>query len=420
MNMLNTIPRFACPYTFGDYAAALAATLKRHPPAPEGFQDLLGDRPMFWASSGRQALWLILRALALPRGAGVGVPLYTDRSIIDAVRWAGYEPVFLDVEESTLTLDPASVARSRSRLSALIVVHFFGHVARIPELTAIAGDIPIVEDTCHAPLSYYGSELTGTFGAASFYSFASTKYWPAGGGGLAVLNDSRLAPRVMDAILRLKPSSRLEEARNATLQMFKGIAFSRLCYGFLAGRVRASAEPRRILEPELDDHWILRHQAAGALRQARRFARRLHRQRSNSHLLLDRLHDAEDVVLPIERPGVRYSYHLFPVLLRDIRERDAVARAMLDRGVDTSRIYFDMMPGVRDAGYRGGCPVSESVVDRMLTLPNYGALDEADIDRVAAVFLDVLRQYRAASRGMRAADRAAIREEVHQCQEANR
>ena len=81
----------------------------------------------------------------------------------------------------------------------------------------------------------------------------------------------------------------------------------------------------------------------------------------------------------------------FPVLLRDREERTAMMAAMWARFVDTSKIYSGVVKECRQFGYAGGCPVAESVADRLITLPNYAALTGQDIDHVAQVFLSELR-----------------------------
>jgi len=131
-----------------------------------------------------------------------------------------------------------------------------------------------------------------------------------------------------------------------------------------------------------------------ALRQALRFRERVARQRQNSLYLLSLLQGAEGVVLPWEWPGAAYNYHLFPVLMANLRERDAVAAAMLTHGIDTSHLYSDSIDHSRKLGYQGGCPVAESVAARMMTLPNYASLSRTDIERVARAFLQALRQCR--------------------------
>jgi dTDP-4-amino-4,6-dideoxygalactose transaminase len=150
-----------------------------------------------------------------------------------------------------------------------------------------------------------------------------------------------------------------------------------------------------LLEPCLDLKAIHRPWAAVACRQALRFSERVDIQRANSLRLLSRLGGLPDVVLPKERPGAQYNYHLFPVLLRDREERTAVMRAMWGRFVDTSKIYSGVAKECRKFGYEGGCPIAESVANRLITLPNYAGLTGPDIDEVAKVFLSDLLAWRA-------------------------
>jgi dTDP-4-amino-4,6-dideoxygalactose transaminase len=141
---------------------------------------------------------------------------------------------------------------------------------------------------------------------------------------------------------------------------------------------------------------IQRSHAAVALCQAARFSDRVEQQRENSLRLLSNLGGLEDVVLPRERLGAKYNYHLFPVLLRDSQERAAVIDAMWKRYVDTSTIYSHAIDECRRFGYKDGCPVSESVASRLITLPNYASLTTSEIDTVAHVFVSSLKSCRAA------------------------
>jgi dTDP-4-amino-4,6-dideoxygalactose transaminase len=102
----------------------------------------------------------------------------------------------------------------------------------------------------------------------------------------------------------------------------------------------------------------------------------------------------EDLVFPWERPGAQYNYHLFPVLLRNREERAAMMAAMWERFIDTSMIYSGVVHEARRFGYVSGCPISESVADRLITLPNYAALTRKAIDSVAQVFLSSLQACR--------------------------
>jgi dTDP-4-amino-4,6-dideoxygalactose transaminase len=388
----NSIPRFALPYSPADFIAALLAIFWGGP-QPETF-GMLGQSPKFWTRSGRQALRLVLSALDLKPGSGIAVPLFTDPSLATAIVAAGHRPVFIDIDEQFLTVDPKSLEDARGTYSALVVVHLFGQMADMPALLSAAGDVPVIEDVAHAPLSSLDGRMAGQFGIASFYSFASTKYWPAGGGGLVVVNDEMLARRVARATQSLATPSRIDELGNLLLQGAKTVIFSRWFYGLFGKPLRRWAENWALLEPSLDLQAIRRSHAAVANRQAPRFASRVSLQRINSLRLLSWLAAAEDVVLPKERPKAQYNYHLFPVLLRDRKERAALMASMWSRFVDTSMIYCNVINQCRRFGYRGGCPVAESVAERLITLPNHAALTKQDIDTVAQVFISSLSRYR--------------------------
>jgi perosamine synthetase len=384
ISRFHTVPRFGLPYTPLDFAAALTAIFGGAQ-LPDAF-GLLGDSPKFWTHSGRQALRLLLTALDLKAGSGVALPLFTDPSLVSAVVAAGHRPVFIDVDPTFLTMDPKSLEAARGSFSALVIVHLFGQMADMPALLLAGGGVPVIEDAAHAPLSCLNDRMAGSFGLASFYSFASTKYWPAGGGGLAVVNDATLARKLKRATEALSSPSRIQELRNLVLQAAKALLFTRQLYGILGKPIRRWAEKWAILEPSLDLKAIQHSYAAVACRQASRFAKRVERQRANSLRLLSQLDTIEDVVLPRERPGARYNYHLFPVLLRDRKERAAVMAAMWARFVDTSMIYCDVVQQCRRFGYRGTCPQAESIADRLITVPNHAGLSSQDIDGVAGVF----------------------------------
>jgi perosamine synthetase len=394
ISRLYSTPRFALPYTSADFAAGLQAIFRGGPP-PEAFP-LFVDMPKFWTRSGRQALRLLLGALDLKPGSGVALPLFTDPSLFRAIVAAGHKPVFIDVDPRFLTIDPQSLEDARGTFSAVVAVHLFGQLAEMPAVLAAAGGIPVIEDAAHAPLSYLNGRMAGSFGVASFYSFASTKYWPAGGGGLAVVSDASLERKLKDPIRMLSPVSRPQELLNLVLQAAKAVVFNRRLYGICGRPMRRWAENWALLEPCLDLKAIQRSWAAVACRQAWRMPQRVELQRANSLRLLARIDAAEDLVLPHERPGAQYNYHLFPVLLRNRQERAAMMDAMWARFVDTSMIYSEVVKEARRFGYLGECAVAESVADRLVTLPNYAALTGQDIDTVAHVFLSSLRACRRA------------------------
>ena len=394
ISRFHSIPRFALPYTLADFAAGWRA-ISAGAPHTDAFP-LFAGTPKFWTRSGRQALALLLRALRLKPCSGIAIPLFTDPSLFRAIVAAGHRPVFVDIQPQYLTIDPRSLKDCRGAFSAVVAVHLFGQPADMPAVLAAAGNAPVIEDTAHAPFSVLDGRPAGTFGVATFYSFASTKYWPAGGGGLAVVNDLSLAKNLSEEARHLTPSSRSREIRDLSLQMAKATVFHRRLYGICGRPIRRWVEEWALLEPILDQTEIQRPWAAVACRQASRLALRVQQQRASSLQLLIRLNGTEDVVLPHDRPGARCNYHLFPVLVRNRQERAAAVAGMWSKFIDTSMIYSGVVQEARQFGYQGGCPIAESVADRLMTLPNYAGLTADDIDSVADAFMSSLNACRSA------------------------
>ena len=395
ISRLHSVPRFPLPYTLADFGAGLRAIALGGPRATEF--PLFAGAARFWTRSGRQALSLLLRAMRLKPQSGIAVPLFTDPSLFRAITAAGHRPVFIDIHPQFLTIDPRSLSDHRGAFAAVVAVHLFGQLADLPAVAASAGDAPIIEDAAHAPLSSLDGRMAGTFGAAAFYSFASTKYWPAGGGGLAVVNDPSLTVAMAEEVRQLTPSSRAREILDLGLQAAKAAVFHRRVYGICGKPLRGWAEQWALLEPRLDYSTIQRSWRAVACRQALRMAARVQWQRARSLQLLIRLTGVERLVLPHERPGSICNYHLFPVLVRSGAERAAIMACMWSKFIDTSMIYSNVVHEARRFGYQGGCPIAESVADRLLTLPNYASLSTSDIDDVAEIFLASLYAFRNAA-----------------------
>ncbi|EFL50836.1 DegT/DnrJ/EryC1/StrS aminotransferase [Solidesulfovibrio fructosivorans JJ]] len=132
----------------------------------------------------------------------------------NAVAHAGAEPVFLDVEEDTLGLDPGAVAEflltackkadggcrhvaTGRRVAACVPMHTFGHPCRVDALTDVCAGfgVPVVEDAAEALGSLRQGRHCGTFGLLGTLSFNGNKIVTSGGGGAVLTDDPELARR---------------------------------------------------------------------------------------------------------------------------------------------------------------------------------------------------------------------------------
>ena len=178
----RTIPRFDREYSIADCVRAAGALMRQKEIVESEFTDLFSAAPFYFARSGRECLYLILKMLELRPRSRVGVPLYCCVSVFQAIAAAGHLPVFLDVDLNNYALDEEFLRENKDRIDALVVVHTFGYPANLERLRrCLAGrNVPVIEDCAHALLTEFGNSLAGTKSDAAFFSFAPHKRRPPG------------------------------------------------------------------------------------------------------------------------------------------------------------------------------------------------------------------------------------------------
>ncbi|MEK7656986.1 MAG: DegT/DnrJ/EryC1/StrS family aminotransferase [Elusimicrobiota bacterium] len=147
-------------------------------------------------SNGTDALELALKACGVGPGAEVVVPAFTFIATGSAVCAVGAKPVFADVEEDSLCLDPKALGRALSRLTkAVVPVHLYGHPADMDALLRVArkARLKVIEDCAQAHLARYHGRFVGTLGHAGTFSFYPTKNLGAlGDAGALLTADEKL------------------------------------------------------------------------------------------------------------------------------------------------------------------------------------------------------------------------------------
>ncbi|MEU5852282.1 DegT/DnrJ/EryC1/StrS family aminotransferase [Saccharopolyspora shandongensis] len=163
------------------------------------FSQYVDGRPCVAVNSGTSALLLALHAMDIGPGDEVIVPAFSFVATANAVRLAGAEPVFVDIEPQHLCIDPQSFAAAIGpRTAAVIPVHLYGHPAEIDEVMTIADrhGLAVLEDAAQAHLASWRARPVGTFGTAAAFSFYPTKNMTTGEGGMVTCADEDLARRV--------------------------------------------------------------------------------------------------------------------------------------------------------------------------------------------------------------------------------
>jgi dTDP-4-amino-4,6-dideoxygalactose transaminase len=316
------------------------------------FAAYCGAKHAVGVNSGTDAVALSLRALGVGPGDEVITAANTCVATITGIVAAGATPVLADVDEEAWTLDPASAEAAISeRTRALVPVHLYGQCADLEPLLELARsrDLKLVEDAAQAHGAEYGGKRSGLLGDAAAYSFYPTKNLGAlGDAGAVVTRDAELAERVR--VLR----SHGERADARGIAVAPGVN-SRL------DEVQAEVLVRKLSRL---DEWNERRRALAAYYR-------------------EQLADSQ-LRLPVEAPGRLHAWHLF-VVLAD--ERDGFRERLRARGVETLVHY--PLPIHRQAAYAhldGGVPlsVSERLSERVVSLPLYPELTDAEAEQVVA------------------------------------
>src|ERR687885_252241 len=169
----------------------------------ERFADYLGARHVVALSSGTAALHLALLALGVGPGDEVITSPITWPATANVVVHAGATPVFADVRDSDLNVEPARVAEAvTERTKAILPVHLAGQPCDMDPLLELG--LPVIEDAAHAAESEYRGRKIGSFSDAVCFSLYATKNVAAGEGGMITTDRDDVADAV-DALRFMAP-----------------------------------------------------------------------------------------------------------------------------------------------------------------------------------------------------------------------
>jgi perosamine synthetase len=148
-------------------------------------------------NSGSAALHLALLALGVGENAEVIVPSYVCTALLHAVKYVRATPVVADIDPNTYNITAETIKRVITpKTQAVIVPHMFGLPADIKAIGALG--IPVVEDCAHSVGATFDGSYVGSFGVVSILSFYATKMLGAGEGGMVLTDNHELIEAVRD------------------------------------------------------------------------------------------------------------------------------------------------------------------------------------------------------------------------------
>ena len=325
----------------------------------------LGVPQVLLTTSCTHALEMAALLLELEPGDEVILPSFTFVSTANAFVLRGAKPVFIDIRPDTLNLDETKLeALISSRTRAVVPVHYAGVGCEMDSVldTARRHGLSVVEDNAHGLFGRYRGRYLGTFGRLATQSFHETKNITCGEGGALLINDARLIERA--EIIREKGTNRSRFFRGQVdkytwMDLGSSYLPSDLLAAFLCAQLEAAdkiqAHRRRVWE-FYQDH------------------------------LLGWAKD-NGIPLPCVPPHCEQTYHMFHLLLPSLAQRQAFIAHMKARGIMSIFHYVPLHlsdMGRRFGGKPGDCPVTEQISDRIVRLPFYNDLTEADQMRIVS------------------------------------
>jgi dTDP-4-amino-4,6-dideoxygalactose transaminase len=314
-------------------------------------------------ASGTAALHLSLVALGINDGDEVITSPITWPATANVIVHTGATPVFVDVREEDLNIDPARVAEAvTGRTKAILPVDLAGQPCDLDPILALGP--PVIEDAAHALEARYRGQKVGSICDATCFSMYATKNVAAGEGGLIATNDGRIS----DAVHELRQMRRGDGSR-----------YDIAVPGYKANLPDVLAAIALVQLGKVEDHAVIR---------ARQFS------------LYDEAVAELEGVTPLARdPRDTHALHLYVVRIDAERAgatRDEYQRALAAENISTSihflavhklTWYRERLPQQRSL------PVAERASDEVLSLPLSPAHSDDDIRDVIAALRRVHERF---------------------------
>lgn len=323
-------------------------------------------------SSGTAALHAVIHALGIGPGDEVIVPAITFAASANCVAYMGGTPVFADVEADTLLISPDSVAEKiTANTKAVIAVDYAGQTCDYVALQILCDNhnLRLVADCCHAlgARDELGRQA-GTIAQASVFSFHPVKHITTGEGGMILTDDPGL-------------EKKMRSFRNHGIDMD---ASARSAHCTWIYEIRELGYNYRITDL----------QCALGLSQLKKLEMFLQKRRALAGKY-DSIFQNNSEMSPLAvKEGVEHAYHLYVVKVPAAKRKN-IFEFMREEGIGVNVHYI---PVHFHPYYRknfntaeGLCPVAEAAYEQLLSLPLHPAMDEEDVDHVAAKLSEALK-----------------------------
>jgi dTDP-4-amino-4,6-dideoxygalactose transaminase len=323
--------------------------------------------------SATGALEAAMMLAELGPGDEAVMPSFGYPTMATAVVRQGATPVFVEIDPATLNVDPERVAAAvGERTKAIVAVHYGGvacDMGRLGEI-AVAHDLALVEDAAHCLLAEQDGRALGSIGDLGAISFHETKNVTCGEGGVLLVNDPALAERaqvVWDKGTNRAQFMHGEVDRYSWVDVGSSFGASDLTAAFLLAQLEAAAEVtarRRAI-------WGRYHDAFEELEREGRVRR------------------------PATPPGSLHNGHVYYLVLPSAETRSAFIERLREQEIATVFHFVplhDSPAGQRFGRVEGPLDHTEEMAGRLVRLPLFAELGDAEVDRVIEAATAAVRE----------------------------
>jgi dTDP-4-amino-4,6-dideoxygalactose transaminase len=316
-------------------------------------------------TSCSSALDMAALLLDLKVGDEVILPSYTFVSTANAVLLRGAIPVFADILEDTLNIDPADIQRKITlKTKAIFPIHYAGIACEMDAILQLAEayNLRIVEDAAQGVNAKYKNRYLGTIGDMGCYSFHDTKNYSCGEGGALLINRNDQALLERAEIVWEKGTDRSK--------FFRG-EVDKYTWVDIGSSFGISDILAAFLYAQLEQKELIQMKRAKAYEH---YYKRLKPLEEEGFLRLP--------VIPVECGN---NFHLFYILLNSEPERNDLMAELKQNGISA---VFHFMPlhlsrMGQKLGYQpGDLPKTENLNGRLLRLPLFAGITEDEQDSV--------------------------------------
>jgi dTDP-4-amino-4,6-dideoxygalactose transaminase len=312
----------------------------------ERLSKYLGVKNVICVANGTLALQVAYKALNIKKKA-ITTP-FTFIATASSLSWEGIQPVFSDIEERSLTLDPKKLELiTDTSIEAVVPVHVYGNICDVEAIDAIAKEKKwkVIYDAAHAFGCQYKNNSILNYGDISTLSFHATKLFHSIEGGALIVNDDNLATKVRHLInFGLDNGVVIETGINAKMSEFH--AAMGLCV--------------------LDDIDKIRNQ-----------------REERVYLYLDKLNEV-NLTIPLSSS---HNSSYFPVLCNTKELCKKILEVLEKNGFFPRRYFYPPLDQVYKCR---GMPIADTISERVLCLPLYPSLEVKDILKITELIKESL------------------------------